>query len=126
MSTKAKLAGALLALIIIYIGLVVASHSQESDVHSHMGNVGHFYQTWMRPEKREYSCCSDKDCYATEFKAVGGTWFYLHRETGTWKPIPAELLEDNTADPRDSPDGRNHICANPEGFVFCAVRGGGM
>jgi len=88
-----------------------------------------FYKTWLIPnggEQRTRSCCDKKDCYPTKFKNEGGTWFFMHRETGTWKPIPAGLMEYEQRDPRESPDGQNHVCASDYGYVFCAVLGGGI
>jgi hypothetical protein len=114
----------ILTMILFLLALKLV-HAEEH-VHTHEGVVGKFYQSWKIPPKREVSCCDEKDCYQTRFKTEGGTVFFLHRETGTWMVIPSDKLEENTADPRDSPDGLNHVCANAWGVVFCAVRGGGM
>lgn len=87
-----------------------------------------FYSTWYRPEmrapdgQRQHSCCNDRDCYPTQFKNVGGTWFFLRREDQRWTPVPDGILEQNQIDPRESPDGRGHVCASPYN-VFCAVLG---
>jgi hypothetical protein len=38
------------------------------------------------------------------------------------------ILEENQLDPRDSPDGRGHVCMDPPrkgNMVFCAVLGKG-
>ncbi len=88
-----------------------------------------FYSTWMMPVGRDKdgnrinSCCSNQDCYPTPFKLVGGTWFAKQRETGKWIVVPNERLEQNQVDPRESPDGAGHLCANPNGVVYCAVLG---
>src|SRR5512132_3199427 len=73
--------------------LLYPASGQELHQHTHDGDVGHFYQTWMRPGNtargvghRQYSCCNEKDCYATSFKFVGGTWFAQRREDGEWMP----------------------------------------
>jgi hypothetical protein len=115
--------------------LLYPASSQELHRHTHDGDVGHFYQTWMRPgdfglgiPHRKNSCCNEKDCYSTSFKFVGGTWFAQRREDGEWMPIPVGILEENQLDPRDSPDGRGHVCMQPPGtgnLVFCAVLGKG-
>jgi hypothetical protein len=112
---------------IIVAGLTRAS-SQEAPAHNHPEADApiheKFYNTWMRPDNRTLSCCNLQDCYPAEFKNVGGTWFYKRREDGTWLPIPATKFELE----RDSPDGRNHVCAQPPGLVdtvFCAITGGG-
>jgi hypothetical protein len=115
--------------------LLYPASGQELHQHTHDGEVGHFYQTWMRPgdvavgiPHRKHSCCNEKDCYSTSFKFVGGTWFAQRREDGEWMPIPVGILEDNQPDPRDSPDGRGHVCMQPPGngnMVYCAVVGSG-
>jgi hypothetical protein len=106
--------------------LLYPASGQQLHQHTHDGEVGHFYQTWMRPGHRQHSCCNEKDCYSTSFKLIGGTWFAQRREDGEWMPIPVGILEDNQPDPRDSPDGRGHVCMQPPGkgnVVFCAVLG---
>ena len=88
-----------------------------------------FYSTWRMPQPRDgngnrvNSCCSNTDCYSTTFKRVGGTWFAQQRENGKWIVIPEQRLEQNQPDPRESPDGRGHLCANSNGTVYCAVLG---
>jgi len=85
-----------------------------------------FYQHWFRPVPRTVSCCSMQDCYPTEAKLVGGTWFALRREDRQWIPVPESVLEHNQADPEESPDGRSHVCMQPPGnsnMVFCFVLG---
>jgi hypothetical protein len=62
-----------------------------------------FYSTWMMPSERKQSCCNQRDCYPTEVKNFGGTWFAKRREDGAWIPIPENKLEQNQADPRESP-----------------------
>jgi hypothetical protein len=106
--------------------LLYPASGQQLHQHTHDGEVGHFYQTWMRPGHRQHSCCNEKDCYSTSFKLIGGTWFAQRREDREWMPIPVGILEDNQPDPRDSPDGRGHVCMQPPGkgnVVFCAVLG---
>lgn len=88
-----------------------------------------FYNNWLRPDigrvngERTQSCCSLHDCYPAEVKNVGGTWFFLHRESRRWLAIPERILEQNQTDPRESPDGHAHVCASATGNVFCAVLG---
>ncbi len=103
---------------------VAAQHPpQDQELHDK------FYSTWMEPVNRDEdgnrvsSCCNKMDCYPTAFKLVGGTWFAQIRETGKWVAIPPERLEQNQPDPRESPDGQGHLCANPNGMVYCAVVG---
>lgn len=111
------------ALVLIF--LASRSHTQEhyhppQDVQMHEK----FYSNWMRPDDQELSCCNMQDCYPTEFKKIGRTWFAQRREDGEWIAIPPEKFEHN----RDNPDGRNHVCMQPPGSadtVFCAILGGG-
>lgn len=98
---------------------------KDAEIHSR------FYESWMRPDMPTHSCCNKQDCYPTEFKKTGGTWFAQRREDGEWIPIPADKLEHNRTDstPRDNPDGRNHVCMSPPGgsnTVYCAILGSGL
>lgn len=80
-----------------------------------------FYSNWMMPDNPTVSCCSLRDCYPTFARLYQGKWFARIRETGEFVEVPASKVEHN----RDSPDGRNHLCANPQGLVFCFKPGGG-
>lgn len=87
-----------------------------------------FYKGWYMPDRPTASCCSGKDCYPTEIMMRDGDVFARRREDGKWLRIPAVKIERN----RDSPDGRNHLCAPPPtsiGYppdtVFCFAFGGG-
>lgn len=80
-----------------------------------------FYSTWDRPDQPGVSCCNKLDCAPAEARMVGGQW--QARKTGeqNWTPIPEAKIERR----RDSPDGRNHLCAM-NGLVFCFVAGAGI
>lgn len=83
-----------------------------------------FYSNWMMPDRPSVSCCDKKDCYPTEARFSNGQWHARRREDGKWLSVPASKVELN----RDSPDGRNHMCAPPpeRGDVpFCFIAGGG-
>jgi hypothetical protein len=83
-----------------------------------------FYSNWYRPDMPSQSCCNKQDCYPTQFKRIGGTWFALRREDQKWIRVPFEKFERN----RESPDGQAHVCMQPPGSndaVFCAVVGEG-
>ena len=95
---------------------------QDAEIHER------FYNGWMRPDKPSVSCCNLMDCYPTEARFQGGTWFAKRREDGKWLAVPASKVERN----RDSPDGRNHLCAPKpqyeaayENGVICFIAGGG-
>ena len=86
-----------------------------------------FYSTWHMPDNPSASCCNDADCYPTEIKSVEGKIYAKRREDGKYILIPSQKIERN----RDTPDGRNHLCAPPPGFaknpvdtVYCFALGG--
>lgn len=81
-----------------------------------------FYQKWMVPDLPNTSCCNNRDCYPTEVQYRDGKVFARHRETGRFIEVPPGKIEQN----RDSPDGRNHLCANPYGVVYCFIAGAGI
>lgn len=111
--------------------------SRGQDIHQHEGQseiINQFYSTWMKPDQPSSSCCNKIDCYATAVRFVGGNIYARRREDGEWLRIPPEKVEHN----RDSPDGRNHLCApSPQiisnshgayqpGEVFCFKIGGAI
>lgn len=126
----------MIALALLIASLLYAKAADAGE-HNHeaLGEVGAFYETWMRMPDRSNSCCNKIDCYETIIKPDGkGGHVFLHRETQTWVLIPNDKLEDNATDARDSPNGMSHVCASPvlgglngETYinVFCAVRGSG-
>jgi len=90
-------------------------------------HVAKFYETWTRPPQRTVSCCNMKDCYAARIRRGPNGLEYLHKWSGKWAPLPASVIESNHADPRESPNTENHVCANemfPD-VVYCAVLGNG-
>lgn len=87
-----------------------------------------FYNTWMRPDKPEVSCCSNVDCYPTEARFRNGHWEAKRREDGQWLVIPPSKIERN----RDMPDAQAHLCApgpwgesHYENGVICFGAGSG-
>lgn len=131
MTKRGALVVLLVALAWLSVALQTRARAQEM-THSHptadQALHDKFYSTWIRPDVPEWgSCCNNQDCYPTEMKHVGRKWLAQRREDGEWVEVPAEKFEHNRVDglPRSSPDGRNHVCMNPQGFVFCAILGGG-
>jgi hypothetical protein len=107
---------------------VGASRAQHSHPPQDAGIHDRFYSTWMRPDMPTVSCCSKQDCYPVEARFSNGQWHAKRREDGKWLLVPASKIERN----RDSPDGRNHLCAPPPnnyedvpGGVYCFAIGGG-
>lgn len=104
---------------LITIGVVVLLflamspvRGEEAHGHTHAGAVGAFYQNWMMPD--------NQDCAPAEAKLENGRWLARRLgETGSFTPVPHSKIEQD----RDSPDGRNHLCARRDGFggltVFC-------
>lgn len=98
-------------------------------LHHHKGmssEIDRFYSFWLQPNggnKRVSSCCSGQDCYPVEIKSAAGRYWFKHRETGRWMIVPDNRVESLQPDPRESPDGRSHVCANEFGHVHCFVAG---
>lgn len=110
---------------------VIASPARAQHVHPDETitdpHVAKFYETWTRPPQRTVSCCNMKDCYAARIRRGPNGLEYLHKWSGKWAPLPASIIESNHADPRESPNTENHVCANemfPD-VVYCAVLGNG-
>jgi hypothetical protein len=86
-----------------------------------------FYSSWRMPDHPSVSCCNNADCYPTEIKYVDGSIYAKRREDGKYVLVPPEKIEQN----RDSPDGRNHLCAPPPArsivsdTIFCFTLGSG-
>lgn len=95
--------------------------------HSHEGEIGQFYLKWMQPSSaRTVSCCSSIDCADVEHVRYWNGELQMQRKIdGQWMTIPANRLESNYDDARDSPDGRSHMCSNGDN-VYCAVLGSGI
>ena len=106
--------------------------------HTHDGEVGKFYQSWNQPDlagmgHRGAGCCGNADCRPARTlrpTSRAGADFevevldpYLLKFL--WYPVPNRIWEDVQEDPRESPDGRNHVCING-GRVICAVRAPGL
>src|ERR1700752_2080130 len=88
------------------------------DSHEHESVVGKFYMDWKIPnkgEKRESSCCNDKDCYATPitYDPFQNKWFARRREDGKLIEIPPERFEQMQKDEQPSPDHQSHACIKP-------------
>ena len=108
----------------------VAAFSFAALAHDHSTPAGQFYQRWKQPLNRDadgqrtQSCCSDYDCEQTQIVRKDGKWYARDHKMARGRDvlIPDDKLESNQADPRESPDGRSHVCLNA-GNVLCAVLG---
>jgi len=112
-------------LIVLVVLLIypLTSHAQE---HKHpdqtiRGATALFYETWMRPDMPNSSCCNRADCdVAVEVKRLGGVLWARKKSGGPMVSIPTEKIEVN----RDSPDGQSHLCA-VGGTALCFIAGTG-
>jgi hypothetical protein len=122
-----------LAAIVIAFVITMAIGAASAQEHRHPKEdeeLHHkFYATWMMPDNPKKSCCNKADCYPTEARFQDGQWFAQRREDGKFLRIPALKVEQT----RDSPDGRNHLCApppytgyHPPDAVFCFKPGAGL
>lgn len=120
---------ALRTIVVMLMLSVTPSLAAEQQLHHHEGASGvvdQFYSYWLRPnagKPRTASCCNKLDCYATKAYKVGSHWFFIHRETQKPRIVPDEVVEHLQSDPRESPDGESHVCANVIGTVYCFVAG---
>ena len=113
--------------------IIISNLLRSQEIHHHIINgvdmspeVDRFYSTWKRPNygtTRISSCCNTADCYPAKVIIQGGKWLFEHRETRRFIPIPDSIMEHMQPDPRESPDGDNHVCASPHGIVYCFVAG---
>lgn len=115
------------AVMTILFTYIVTVNGQDIHQHPPQDQAIHekFYSDWRRPPNRTTSCCSLTDCYPLDnnnLKMNGGKWFIFNKFTNQWTLVPESLIESNQPDPRESPDGRGHVCANWTG-VLCFVLG---
>jgi hypothetical protein len=102
------------------------SHDSSTARSATEARVFDFYQTWMRPPERMFSCCNMQDCGVVEIRREGEQYYFLDKiYTHSWRLIPSDRLEHNASDPRESPDGSSHVCFNAM-YVLCAVLGSGQ
>ena len=116
---------ALAAMIVTVTFALAQEHGhppQDAEIHHQ------FYKTWKYPKARDStgtrkgSCCNLTDCHPTEIKRMGGRWWAKSRDGKSDLQIPEEIMEHNQPDPRESPDGRSHVCVVNRN-VICAVLG---
>jgi hypothetical protein len=117
-----------------YITLVFAQNHKHPPEHAQLHEQ--FYASWNKPNvrspsgERTMSCCSKMDCYPAQIRKRGTQFEVLRREDQVWVPVPADLMEHNQPDPRESPDGRAHVCMGSpynwqQGQLYCIVMGNG-
>lgn len=79
--------------------------------------VDRFYSTWFSPRpygapenRRTASCCNHTDCKAVRVRFHEGKEQVWWEPWQKWVDVPADVIEQDQPDPRDSPDGQNHAC----------------
>ncbi len=116
----------LLIVVLLMSTGAATSHDPGTAQNATEAAVFRFYASWFRPPERKMSCCSLNDCHTVQVKREGERYYFLDNiYAHGWRFIPAERLEQNAADPRESPDGSNHVCFN-QMYVLCAVLGSGQ
>lgn len=123
------------------------AHEHMAGESTEQARVIEFYKTWHRP-KGDFSmthrvglCCyaggDSQDCFPvlaqrTNEKGIievtpdvsGATTMVQARYGGKWWPLIHNIEEDKQPDPRESPDGRSHMCVT-DSVVLCYVAGAG-
>jgi hypothetical protein len=91
-----------------------------------------FYEGWSRPTgpygivHRGMSCCRNTDCSpVAETRMEGGRYVVRPEGGDAWFKVPPGVIESQQTDPRESPDGRSHVCILA-GMVICFVEGNGI
>lgn len=121
----------------VMAALLLAAPALAQPVHRHhppqdMPLHEKFYSTWYMPDQPTKSCCSKADCYPTDIEYRNGEIYARRREDNKFIHVPKRRIEQTYRQPRESPDGRNHICAPPPNAthyppdtVFCFTLGTG-
>jgi hypothetical protein len=116
-------------LFVVMVLFTLAAAAQHPPEHQELHEQ--FYSTWLRPDfgrvdgQRTKSCCNQEDCYPVETRMRNGKWEYLRREDNTWVVVRDGVNEMDQDDPRESPDGRSHVCATTA-WTYCFVPGAGI
>lgn len=114
-------------LIACTLSLIVPAHADDHQHPTHDQALhDKFYSTWLVPNggySRRQSCCNKKDCAAVRaVRRKGDIWEAQRDSDGSWLRVPPSKVESNQPDPRQSPDGRSHMCS-VETNVICFVLG---
>lgn len=141
---------AVLLLVFLLWALNLAdAHEHQAGETSEQARVINFYKSWTRPKgdfsipHRTASCCyamgANQDCFpvlATR-RAPDGVLEVTPDVSeaptdaqitfgGVWVRLDHHIDEDQQLDPRESPDGRSHVCITPASHIaVCYVAGYG-
>lgn len=138
------------ALVIFFITMAIHvawSHEHQAGETDEQRRVIEFYRTWLRPKgnfaitHRNGSCCYSsgeyQDCFAVKesYRDKQGVLWVKPDTDGVstlaqasygdkWYGVTTGVDEDKQPDPRESPDGRSHVCIAGNN-VICYVGGWG-
>ena len=104
----------LMLFLAVLAGMAIAGARAQSGAHAEGHAEGHdTYSTWQRPDVGG-SCCNDSDCRPTRaYLGEDGRW-------RAWDGLGWIIIPPGKVLPTDlAKDGRSHICASPEGAVYC-------
>ena len=129
---------------LVFFMTVGHAHEHQAGESEEQARVVQFYKTWLRPKgdfsitHRFSSCCyamgMQQDCFPVEAsrRRADGVLEVLpetgpdHKQFAHWYPIEHGIAENLQPDPRESPDGRSHVCiAEGSQIVVCYVPGYG-
>lgn len=124
----------MLGMVVALLLLIAPAHAQEHQHpdHTYTSDVGYFYTTWKSPladppyaARRKIGCCDLQHCSSVlVFKRDGQWWARGHRVFPAEIILPADVIESNQPDPRESPNSQSHACITlkrGERVVMCAV-----
>lgn len=116
----------------LILGIIIAAilifflYSQANAQHRMQDMPMHqrFYSTWMMPDNRAMSCCSNQDCRPAASKQVDGEWYAKPDGENDWMHVPSGKVEKD----RDTPDGQSHVCYrryDKSYVIYCFIAGVG-
>jgi len=140
---------AALVIVAMIYALVATAHAHEhaAGESTEQARIVDFYKTWKRPKgefavthRAGYCCYGDgarQDCFPVLQERVNarGIREVMPDVTGAhpqaqieygnkWYPLVYGIEENKQPDPRESPDGRSHVCVSGEAAI-CYVPGYG-
>lgn len=137
----------LTSLLLCLLPCTALAHEHQPGETTEQQRIVEFYRTWKRPKgefsivHRQPSCCygdgAEQDCFPVlkerinekgereVMPDVSGAHTQAQMEYGgKWYPLIYGIEENKQPDPRESPDGRSHVCVTGAAAV-CYVPGFG-
>ncbi|MBS0537795.1 MAG: hypothetical protein JSR47_03500 [Proteobacteria bacterium] len=103
------------------IALPGAAGAQEGGFHGRGHAENHDWYSGLNQPGTTYSCCNGDehggDCRPTRAYLANDGWWHAEIN-GRWTTVPKRAVLDKLA-----PDGASHICAAPNGYIFCFIGG---